>query len=160
MKAHILYLWYVVRHKWFVGRMCFKMGIPLRGIIHDWSKFLPDEWGPYTEFFYTEKKNRNAFDTAWLKHQHRNPHHWQHWILKNDDGSTLALEMPELCAREMLCDWYGAGRAIVGPGSSTVEWYRKNREKMVLHPKTREFVEYALIVIDQPIRRPVIFAHK
>ncbi|MFR1480703.1 MAG: DUF5662 family protein [Hydrogeniiclostridium mannosilyticum] len=26
-----------------------------------------------------------AFQRAWLLHIHRNPHHWQHWVLINDD---------------------------------------------------------------------------
>lgn len=32
------------------------------------------------------------FNRAWLLHIHRNPHHWQHWVLINDDpelGETV-----------------------------------------------------------------------
>lgn len=147
MKHHLLYAWYVLRHKWFVFDNCRQVGLWFPGIIHDWSKLLPDEWIPYANFFYTKKHDtEHAFDVAWLKHQHRNPHHWQHWILKNDDGTIVALEMPRRYALEMICDWIGAGRAIVGPASSTSEWYQKNKDRIVLHPKTREFVEFTLIV--------------
>ncbi len=82
------YGWSVVRHKWFVFLACWKMGIPLAGITHDLSKFLPDEFGPYAEYFYggypRDQKPpavQEAFDRAWKKHQQRNRHHWQHWLV-------------------------------------------------------------------------------
>lgn len=36
---------------------------------------------------YTEMGVKEAFDLAWLKHQKRNPHHWQYWLLINDSSS-------------------------------------------------------------------------
>jgi hypothetical protein len=55
VKKHLGYAWYVLRHKWYVFRECCKRGIWLQGLIHDWSKLLPDEWGPYAGFFYGSK---------------------------------------------------------------------------------------------------------
>lgn len=34
----------VCRHKYYVGKYCFIAGIPLRGILHDLSKFSPTEF--------------------------------------------------------------------------------------------------------------------
>jgi hypothetical protein len=84
MKPHLKYASYVARHKWFVLRAGLKVRAPLwRLIIHDWSKLTPAEWGPYVRSFYGKQGRtpevRAAFDAAWLHHQHRNPHHWQHW---------------------------------------------------------------------------------
>lgn len=79
------------------------------------------------------------FDLAWLKHQHRNKHHWQHWLLKKDNGNTVAMEMPTAYVIEMVCDWIGAGKAqgFKSPKDDkfkeTREWYFKNRPKMILH---------------------------
>lgn len=55
MKKHLQYLWYVIRHKWFVFVECCKLGIPWLGIVHDLSKFLPSEWKPYVDWFYSER---------------------------------------------------------------------------------------------------------
>jgi hypothetical protein len=44
---------------------------------------------------------------------------------------------------EMICDWNGAGRAIHGR-VEIVEFYVKNKENMILHPATREWVELKL----------------
>lgn len=107
MKRHLKYLKYVLRHKWFVFIECCKLGIPIRGILHDWSKFRPSEWFPYADYFYgderpareiprgalagmgifpyTREEVEEAFDIAWNLHQKRNDHHWQFWLLTPDN---------------------------------------------------------------------------
>ncbi|RMG93170.1 MAG: hypothetical protein D6706_15880 [Chloroflexi bacterium] len=158
---HWKYLQYVLRHKWYVFVECRKLGLPLWvGLLHDWSKFLPDEWIPYANYFYGSEvgisrgrdetgyykpgeSGDDAFDLAWLKHQHRNPHHWQYWVLIQDDEDTRVLPMPDRYRKEMLADWRGAGRAQ-GSKISTKEWYLKHRDKMILHPDTRHWIESQL----------------
>lgn len=162
MNAHWRYLKYVLRHKWFVYQAGRKTGVSRWQLLcHDLSKFRPDEWQPYAFYFYgepfpdakwygdfcnwepwehTESGSKHAFNVAWLKHLHRNPHHWQHWVLRNDDGTTHALRMPLRYCREMVADWIGAGRAIHGK-NEVREWYAKNANKMILHPDTRARVE-------------------
>jgi len=151
VRANLRYLSYVVSHKWFVLLAGLKVGAPLwRLVIHDWSKLTPSEWRPYVLSFYGPWKYADrpphvvaAFDRAWLHHQHVNPHHWQHWVLREDSGAVKRLEMPEHFAREMVADWMGAGRAITGRWE-TAEWYAKNRDKIEMHPNTRVLVERLL----------------
>ena len=48
---------------------------------HDESKYSKEEWDAYLNYFYPDEnhpKDDNAFDLAWLHHQHNNPHHWQY----------------------------------------------------------------------------------
>ena len=160
---HWKYLRYVARHKWFVLVAGLKTGAPLwRLLIHDWSKFLPCEWFPYVEYFYGEKarlqkeewddsrywplaqKYYDAFDRAWLHHQHASPHHWQHWILQEDSGAVKILEMPLPLVREMVADWMGAGRAITGQWGAR-DWYAKNESQIQLHPSTKALVKLLLL---------------
>ena len=56
-------------------------------LLHDDTKTVPSEYEPYDEYFYGKHKKDTLqkFRYAWLEHIHRNPHHWQHWILRNDD---------------------------------------------------------------------------
>ena len=146
MKRHWSYLKYVLRHKWFVWQASRKVGAsPWLAAIHDASKFRPSEWTPYACTFYKPDGSKQydetpAFNLAWLLHQHRNPHHWQHWLLRMDRGDVLAIEMPRRYALEMVADWMGAGRAITGRWECA-EWYAKNREKIVLHENTRRLVD-------------------
>jgi hypothetical protein len=143
IKAHIKYGSYVIRHKWYVLQECITCNIFWRGFFHDNSKFLPDEWFPYVGSFCIDKdKYKDRFDKAWLLHQKRNPHHWQYWVLTNDEDGQYPLPMRDEYIIEMTCDWIGAGRAQ-GKGSpkEVIEWYVKNKDKMVLHPNTRMKVE-------------------
>lgn len=156
MTKHLKYLSYVIRHKWFVFVECCKLGIPLLGILHDWSKLLPGEWKPYVDYFYGYKRDtwprhvRLAFDNAWNHHQKCNKHHWQYWILHEDDGAVIPLPMPDHYRREMLADWRGAGRVWTKDPDNTRKWYLKQRMKgsQMFHPNTRDWIEKQLGVTD------------
>jgi hypothetical protein len=150
LNKHLKYAWYVLRHKWYVLVECHKAGILWRGIVHDLSKLSPSEWIPYVNKFYGDSPltpyGEQCFDAAWLHHQKRNKHHWQYWMLQEDSGKQKTLPMPDVYQKEMLCDWRGAGRAIKGR-DETKEWYLANKDKMQLHPDTREWIEWKLGVI-------------
>ena len=148
---------YVLVHKFWVTVGCFRVGLFWRGLKHDSSKLLPSEFMPYANFF-GEKINRArdktgyykptetgdaAFELAWLKHQNRNDHHWQYWVCPTEDGEKL-YEMPDKAILEMLCDWYGAGRAQ-GTESSVLDWWKANQDKMRFAPGTKYMVQYYLL---------------
>lgn len=175
MRRHWAYLKAVLRHKWYVFLACLQFGVPLwSAILHDWDKFLPDEWFAYARTFYnpdgSKRSIRDAtgyydaarltqahFDHAWLLHQKRNKHHWQWWILPLDDGGVKTLPMPDRARREMLADWFGAGRAY-NPNWTPLEpekWYEANKDKMRLHPETRAWVEAELERREQDYLRDV-----
>lgn len=178
MKAHWNYLKYVIRHKWHVYQASRITGASrFRGLIHDWSKFLPCEWFPYVDNFYADKpvpahgdernfgglspveceyiiKSRNrAFDHAWNHHQKANKHHWQYWVLINDSDEPKyqPMQMPEKYVREMVADWVGAGIAITGRMEAG-SWYAKNKDNMVLHEISRGQVESIIRVVEEYYR--------
>lgn len=147
MKRHWQYLKYVARHKWFVFQACLKLGVPLwMAILHDWDKFLPEMWMPYARCFYKPDGSKQyvetpEFNAAWNGHQKRNKHHWQYWVLMEDDGATIPMPMPDVYRREMLADWRGAGKAITGT-DNTFSWYIDNYYKIKLHRETRLWVDH------------------
>ncbi len=144
MTKYLKYLRYLVIHKWFVFLELSKRGHFWMGIIHDLSKLRPSEFIPYANRFGVSGATDNeSFNYAWFLHQKRNKHHWQWWILQFDDGKTKALEIPEKYLIEMICDWEGAGKAQKH-GVPIKVWYEKNSEGMVLHHKSRKFVEREL----------------
>jgi hypothetical protein len=147
MKPHLMYLRYVLLHKWYVFLEGLKLGVPIWGlVVHDWTKFMPVEWKPYALSFYgpwkydeRPQKLIDECDQAWLHHQHHGPHHWQFYVLMEDSGNIKVLEMPDRYRREMLADLHGIGRQ---PGfSSTKDYYLNNKDNMQLHPNTRDWVE-------------------
>ena len=151
MNKYWKYLKYIIRHKYYVMLECFKAGIYWRGIMHDLSKFFPSEFIPYANYFYgtyegtlKHSEIKKSFDEAWLKHQKRNPHHWQYWILQNDSDGVLILDMPRQYALEMVCDWIGAGKAITGKNDLS-EWYATNRDNIKLSNNTQEYVNFLVL---------------
>jgi hypothetical protein len=159
MKAHIAYLKYVLKHKWYVFLGCVKLGVPIhQAIIHDWVKFLPIEWFPYVHQFYNSDGSRRSvrdksgsydpnkqadeFKRAWLHHQ-KQPHHWQSWISIGDGGNLVPLPIPQRFVLELVADWYGAGMAISGT-NDLESWFLKNKNKIVLEDGTRYRVQIAI----------------
>jgi len=156
------YLNYVFKHRWFVFLECCKMRLYWRGIVHDLSKFLPDEFFPYADYFFGQHAGQGSvrdetgyhsidydqvseFHFAWFLHQKRNKHHWQWWVLVRDaddfhKGETMIFDMPPRYRKEMLCDWRGASKAQ-GFKSNTKTWYLKNGRKLKLHPNTRKWLD-------------------
>lgn len=144
IRAYMKYLLYVLKHKWFVFIECCRLGIPWRGITHDLSKFLPSEFFPYAHNFHLDPKyvGKKEFEIAWLHHQRKNKHHWQYWVVPRLDDDYNIYPMPEKYVKEMLADWVGAGKAQGQP--NTRKWYKQNKDKMILHPKTRAWIEVKL----------------
>ncbi len=154
---YLKYLWYVIRHKYYVLVECFKVGLYLRGVLHDISKLYPSEFTPYANHFYGKKGKENAekikssfydpnkdsddkFQWAWHYHSSRNKHHWQYWITPTVDKKLLPIKIPEVYLIEMLCDWEGAKKAK-GTTISVEEWYEQNKNSMTLHIESRKRLE-------------------
>ena len=134
-----------------------KYEIALITTMHDESKFDSQEYDAYDKYFYGEKtdKVKEDFNYAWLHHIHKNKHHWQHWVLINDEDGTFALEMPYKYVVEMICDWWSFSHKI-GKLDTIFEWYNSHKEKMILHNNTRTLVENLLDKIKEKLSEELL----
>ena len=112
---------------------------------HDQSKWEKEEYDAYDAYFYGGRKTKEVkktFNYAWLHHIHNNPHHWQYWVLINDDpeDGTVALDIPYRYAIEMICDWWSFSWSD-GNLYEIFDWYNKHKDRMILSKNTRELVE-------------------
>lgn len=114
---------------------------------HDESKFTSHEYDPYDEYFYGErtKDTKSNFNYAWLHHIHNNKHHWQYWVLINDDAEegTVALDIPYKYVLEMIADWWSFSWKS-GDLYKIFDWYDSHKARMILSKNTRETVEEIL----------------
>jgi hypothetical protein len=119
---------------------CWKEGLYFQGITHDLSKFLPTEFLPYAKKFFSGKalslEDELKWKYAWLHHQHKNKHHWEHWVV--NPNAKQALPMPQKYIIEMVCDWRSFSR----------KWGRKVKDsnldltdKILVHPDTKRELE-------------------
>lgn len=124
---------------------------------HDQSKDHPDEYEAYDRYFYGNNKSYAVvqdFNKAWLTHIHRNPHHWQHWVLINDDpkeGEKI-LNMPHGDIIEMICDWW----AFSWKQENLFEifnWYDEHKDYIKLSSSTRKTLESILEQIKEKLMK-------
>ena len=122
---------------------------------HDKSKTSMTEYGPYDKYFYSKDKlDQKAiadYEYAWNNHIHLNPHHWQYWVLINDDDGIKPLPMPRRDILELLCDWMSFDITPIQPyGTFKLDAYKLNKywtdheNTMILHPKTRSSIKYMI----------------
>ena len=113
---------------------------------HDKSKYSSEEYGPYDRYFYGDGKNLEEFDKAWLHHIHENPHHWQHWLLVEDDPEDYyckPLDMPLAYIVEMICDWWSFS-FICGDLYNIFDWVDAHKDHITLSESTSNMVSYIL----------------
>lgn len=159
MKTHWNYLWYVLRHKWYVFVAGRALGLPVSQLlIHDLSKFSRTEWGPYARRFFggrggvmDKAADPEEFRRAWTHHWQHNPHHPEYWapfktlIDVETEAYTNRGPMPDLYIREMVADWYGAGMAQGKPDCWA--WYRQNRDRYPITEEAHAAVERYLLAL-------------
>lgn len=117
---------------------------------HDISKYGTDEFNGYRQYFYAkegEEKNKALFDKAWQHHYTNNPHHWEYYL----EMPGHADEMPKLNVAEMLLDWIAMSMKFK---NSPITWYNQNKDRMILHKKTRDNVEQVLSVLSTETQYP------
>lgn len=129
---------------------------------HDASKYSDEEYEAYDGYFYgpdgikryegASVEVQEAFNYAWLHHIHVNSHHWQHWLLVEDDGGGvgMALEMPDLDILEMICDWWSFSWRN-GNLFEIFNWWNEHSGKILLGVETRLKVVDLLRVINKAL---------
>lgn len=122
---------------------------------HDKSKYDPAEYDAYDAYFYGGNKSYKVlmeFNYAWLHHIRNNPHHWQHWVLINDEDGTVALDIPYNYIIEMICDWWSFSWKL-GDLREIFIWYDEHKNSMILSDETRKTAEDILNKIDRYLNK-------
>lgn len=153
MGKYTRYLWYLLKHKWYTFVECCHLGVPWLGVIHDLSKFSSVEFVRSARRYcgdpVEQLRATDPYKWAWLHHQRTNKHHWGYWVVyipipdQNYNEVWGCLPIPDRYRREMLADWIGSGKTF--GSSNPAEWYEKNKDKMLLHPDTRAWIEEQLV---------------
>jgi hypothetical protein len=119
-------------------------------IKHDMSKYGPEEFEGYGENFFgkdgTDIANaEEMFDIAWNHHQKHNPHHWEYWMLI-DDNKVIVLDMPIEYIIEMLCDWTAMSYKF---GDTPSEFFNHRQHHISRTDFTSEVIQDLLPIFDK-----------
>ncbi len=137
----------VIHHKWIVFKLCCKIGIPWRGLVHDLSKFTPTEFFESIKYYnghnspIMDCKADKGYSEAWLHHKGRNKHHHQYWIDLSIPNKTII--MPYKYAAEMVCDELAAGIVYNGEkwnNNTQLDYYMNKERKNLIHPQIDKFL--------------------
>lgn len=138
------------KHRRVVRKWCFKMGIPLQGLLHDLSKYSLSELSIFRYYTGTRSphdtmRDKVGYSSSWFKHRNRNKHHPEYWT--DSIERRTAVKMPYKYVIEMFCDFVGAGQAYNKnwKPSDPYDYYIKNCRKRIIYKKTDELIEYLLI---------------
>ena len=118
----------IVKHKWEVGKMCFKFGLYKQGLLHDMSKFSITEFAPSARYFQggsspiEAEKAEKGYSAAWLHHKARNKHHLWYWMDWDNNQNPTPCRIPAKYVYEMIADWIGAGKVYGANAGKEWSW--------------------------------------
>ena len=139
----------VMTHRKWVRHYCFKAGLYWQGLTHDLSKYSPVEFRESVKYYQGNRspidacKEDKGFSQAWFHHKSHNKHHREFWT-DNYDKGTSCVPVPKKYAKEMLCDFLGAGRAYGGKNFTYQDewfwWVNQLGRNICIHPMTAYFI--------------------
>ena len=143
----------VLRHKNKVFLHCRKCGIAWRGVVHDLSKFTPEEFFESVRYYQGNRspigvcRRETGMSVAWLHHKGRNKHHIEYWL---DPDCAVTPMMPYKYAVECVCDKLAATKIYNGKNyddKKGLEHWERYGNKVNGNPKTMEFIGKAFLDI-------------
>lgn len=157
----------VIRHKNAVFLHCCKAGIPVRGFLHDLSKFSPVEFLNGVKYYQgtrspnEEEREEKGYSLAWMHHKGRNRHHFEYWSDVNPVSKRYEpVEMPRKYLIEMFCDRVAASKIYKGKDytdDAALIYFERAKHKRVIHQKTSDELEFLLRMLAEKGEREVFF---
>ncbi len=147
----------VSKHRNAVMRHCFKAGIPIRGLLHDLSKFSPAEFIAGVKYYQGNRSPNEmerelfGYSSAWMHHKGRNKHHFEYW----NDVSPVSkryepVKMPVKYFKEMFCDRVAASKIYQGKNYTDAhpyDYFSRGNARLYMHKETAELLEKCLIML-------------
>ena len=147
----------VTKHRHAVMRHCFLAGIPLRGLLHDLSKYSPAEFIPSAKNFVGTRspneieREKQGFSYAWMYHKGRNRHHFEYWTDYHPVTKAMTpVKMPMKFLIEMFCDRVAASKVYKGKDyhdGCAYEYFIRGSAKKRMHEDTAALLEKLLVML-------------
>ena len=150
----IKHLSVILKHRHMVIKHCFKAGIPVRGLLHDLSKFSPTEFIPGVKYYQgsrspnEQERDIFGYSKAWMHHKGRNRHHFEYWTDVNPETKMYEpVKMPTVFFKEMFCDRVAASKTYQGENYTDehpINYFLRGNARLSMHPETAETLEMLL----------------
>ncbi len=147
----------ILKHRHKVMAHCFKAGIPIRGLLHDLSKFSPTEFIAGMKYYQgTRSPNEMerelfGYSSAWMHHKGRNRHHFEYWNDVNPLNKQYEpVKMPIKFFKEMFCDRVAASKIYQGENYTDAhpyDYFSRGNARLYMHPETAKMLEKLLVML-------------
>ena len=150
----------ISEHKWVVMQECFQVGLYKQGLLHDLSKYTPEEFKTGIYYFQGDRspnaaeKEEKGYSGAWLHHKGRNRHHYEYWIDLGADRSEglQGMKMPLKYVIEMFMDRIAASKTYMGKDYSDqhpLQYYERGAARLgkMIHPETAALLHRLLLML-------------
>ena len=124
-----------------VMKFCFELGLYRQGLLHDLSKYSPEEFLEGCRYWMgnespnNEARRQTGRSLAWMHHKGRNKHHFDYWTDYGIDCDTKikGVDMPKEYIAELICDRIAASMVYNKEkytDSSPYEYYIKGENQL------------------------------
>ena len=112
----------ITEHKLLVMKNCFRVGLYKQGLLHDLSKYSPEEFWTGVRYYQgtrspnAAEREEKGYSLAWLHHKGRNKHHFEYWLdfSLGEPKGLIGQKMPVNYVVEMVMDRIAACRVYRG----------------------------------------------
>ena len=154
----------ITRHRAWVCKGCFQVGLYWQGLTHDLSKYAPIEFRVGAKYFQGNCSPNGAermdkgYSEAWMHHKGHNRHHWEYW---NDVSMTTkryeSIQMPRKYLAEMVMDRIAACK-VYRKGNyddgAALDYLEHSPERALMHPETLRQLTYVLTMLKEQGEKP------
>ena len=147
----------ITKHRLIVMVGCFRVGLYWQGLTHDLSKYSPTEFLSGAKYYQgtrspnTAEREDKGYSQAWMHHKGRNRHHYEYWTDMNRATRNYeSVPMPRKYLAEMVMDRRAACITYQGDAyadASALNYFMGSRERELMHPQTRQELEYILTML-------------
>ena len=147
----------ITKHRLIVMAGCFRVGLVWQGLPHDLSKYSPTEFLMGAKYYQgtrspnTAEREEKGYSQAWMHHKGRNRHHYEYWTDMNRVTRNYEpVPMPRKYLVEMVMDRRAACITYQGDAytdASALNYFMGSRERELMHPQTRQELEYVLTML-------------
>lgn len=145
-------------HKLIVMKQCFRVGLIKQGLMHDLSKYNPQEFLIGVKYYQGIKspnaaeRDDKGFSSAWFHHKGRNKHHYEYWIdfESKPDRTIAGHPMPIRYVIEMFMDRIAASKVYkkdTYTDDTPYEYFLRSKDYCVMNPKTAKQLEKLLVLL-------------
>ena len=142
-------------HRYLVFKHAVKAGIPLRGLLHDLSKYSPYEFFEGVRYFQQGTRSPiekvreiHGYSPAWLHHKGHNRHHFEYWTDYNPkENKIMPVKIPLAFVKEMICDRIAASKIYQKEKYTDdfpLNYFLRGIDKYLIHPETSALMEKLL----------------